>query len=359
MPSSILKNQVAVIGAGKMGSGIALKFALAGFRVIMVDREAERIEDAFASIQVTLDEAVSRGIFTSAQTEQAFGNIVGTAELGRVRDADFIIEAVFEDGAAKASVLQELADICKLQSVVVSNTSSFGITSLGDAFGRPGDFAGMHFFYPPVKNRLVEIISGRYTSRATIDLVREMSAEIDATSIGVADSPGFAVNRFFVPWLNESVRLLDEGVGDIASIETAAKDVFGIDRGPFELMNITGVDIACHAMSGLGEAFGGFYLPSELIKKQVASGVCWGLTGEPGRVDADEIAARLFGVVCFIARQIVEERIATAKDVDLGARVGLRWPKGPFEMMAEFGEARVGEYIDSFAGRHQDRMRGS
>ncbi|MEK7692036.1 MAG: enoyl-CoA hydratase/isomerase family protein, partial [Bdellovibrionota bacterium] len=160
---------------------------------------------------------------------------------------------------------------------------------------------------------------------------------IDKIPIRVKDAPGFAVNRFFVPWLNEATRLLEEGLGTIPDIDRIACDVFGIGMGPFALMNATGVPIAEHAASGLASRLGKFYAPSVALRTQVSSKAQWDLAdatvrGPSGRQNEAEIKERLVAAAIGIAAQLVTEGVTDAASVDLGARVGLRWNAGPFEL---------------------------
>ena len=157
------------------------------------------------------------------------------------------------------------------------------------------------------------------------------------TPIHSADQPGFVVNRYFVPWLNEAVRLLEDGVADVPTVEAACKRAFGVDMGPFELMNVTGIPIALHAATTLGEAFGPFYAPSPRLRAQVATGSSWPLEGEPDASLFDEVADRMWAVVFMVASALVDQEVGSVEDVDIGARVGLRWPRGPFESMNRLG----------------------
>ena len=144
------------------------------------------------------------------------------------------------------------------------------------------------------------------------------------------------VNRFFVPWLNEAIRLKEEG-HSIATIEAASKDCFGVGMGPFELMNVTGVPITLHASRSLAGALGEFYAPAATLEPQVDSGQNWDLSGEPVESSFKDIASRLLGVVFTVAGHLVDEGVNTLEDTDIGARVGLRWPIGPFELANKVG----------------------
>ena len=154
------------------------------------------------------------------------------------------------------------------------------------------------------------------------------------------DVSGFVVNRYFVPWLNEAVRLLEEGLADIPTIEAACKKTFAVGMGPFELMNVTGVPIALHAATTLGAELGSFYAPAEKLRQQVDSGKAWEIGGDANGDRLGPIADRMLAVVYYVASALVEEGVATLEDADIGARVGLRWRRGPFEMMNRTGVDR-------------------
>jgi enoyl-CoA hydratase/3-hydroxyacyl-CoA dehydrogenase len=174
------------------------------------------------------------------------------------------------------------------------------------------------------------------------------------TDILVKDAPGFAVNRFFVPWANEATRLLEEGVANIPTIEKAAKDLLGIGMGPFALMNATGVPITYHAQTTLYENLGVFYRPSERLKAQVESEQPWTIEGE---VEEDKIGVvwdRLLGVIFFTATSLLDERVTDIIGADVGAKVGLRWKKGPFEMINQVGISKAQTLVENLLSTWQD-----
>ena len=156
------------------------------------------------------------------------------------------MEAVFEDLEVKRTVFRRLSEHCAPNAILATNTSSFYVRDLTDAIEHPERLVGLHYFYHPAKNRLVEVVPTEATSEEARARAWELQEALGKTPIACADAPGFVVNRYFVPWLNEAVRLLEEKVADIATIEAAAKAGFRIGMGPFELMNVTGVPIAMH-----------------------------------------------------------------------------------------------------------------
>ena len=334
--------RVAVIGAGNMGSGITQKSAQEGFAVQMVDKEDGFVQRGMETINGFLDEAIQRRIFSEEKVEGIISNIsVGIGVDSIHEDTDLVIEAVFEDIDVKSSVLNDLASSCNRETIIATNTSSLSVEDLATLSDRPDRFIGLHFFYHPAKNRLVEIIPSSRTSSETIQSVIQYCGAMGKVVILCRDRPGFVVNRFFVPWLNEACKLLDEGFGTPAEIDNVAKDCFDIGMGPFELMNLTGPSIALHSTDYLASQLQvDRYKGADSLRRLVEEGIQWdlaGVSGEFSSKDRKEIRNRLLGVVLCIASQIVEEEVCAMEDVDRGAKVGLRWPMGPFELANDLG----------------------
>lgn len=339
-------NKIGIIGAGNMGSGIAQKTAQEGFSVVMVDIKPEFVENGFNIIKETLQEAVERKIMKPEEVNEILGHIHGTTDLADVKDCDLIIEAVFEDMAVKKDLFKRLDEICEPKTILATNTSSFSVDELAQSISRPDRFAGLHFFYHPAKNRLLEIIPGRRTSQETVAACKQYSELTGKTYILVKDAAGFAVNRFFVPWLNEATRILEEDIANIATIEKAGKDSLEIGMGPFELMNVTGVPLAFHAATSLADKYGAFYTPSDKLKQQADSGELWSLEGDVEEGKLQPVADRLLAVVFYVASSLVQESISDVADTDLGAKVGLRWRRGPFEIMNRVGIDRAYNVVE-------------
>jgi len=344
--------KIGIIGAGNMGSGITQKIAQEGIQVIMVDIKDEFVQKGIENIKKTLSKAVEQKIFTQEQTEKILNRIKGTTNMDEVKDADLVIEVVFEDMAVKKNLFKRLDQLCSDKTVFASNTSSFSITELASSVKRDDRFIGLHFFYHPAMNRLLEIIPGKNTSQETISLANVFSQMIGKTAIHVTDAPGFAVNRFFVPWLNESTRILEEGLANIPSIDDTAKKVFKIPMGPFELMNVTGPPIAYHSCLGLGDKLGEFYLPSNCLKQQIDKGEPWDLSGDVDASKAEIVEERLLGAVFTVASRLLEEEVSSLEDIDRGAKIGLRWRNGPFEMMNKYGTQRSYDIVTKFVEKY-------
>ena len=336
--------RVAVVGAGNMGSGIAQKSAQEEFDVQMVDRELQWVERGQSIIANFLEEAVERRIFSPAQVDAIQGRITGVVGVeNTAENTDLVIEAVFEDFDVKTAVFNALDAACGEGTILASNTSSLSVNALAEATGRADRFVGLHFFYHPAKNRLVEVIPAEASSQETIDKVVQYCKMLGKVVIVCADRPGFVVNRFFVPWLNEACLLLEEGAANAAQIDAIACKAFRIGLGPFGLMNLTGPPIALHSTDYLAEQLNTpRYTGAANLRALVEANVQWDVSEDATYTDEQYtvVSERLLGVVFGVAAQIVEEDICSMEDVDRGAKVGLRWARGPFEMMNRIG---VGE----------------
>lgn len=346
--------KVAVIGAGNMGSGIVQKVAQEGIDVFMVDLKPEFVDRGLANIDHLLQQAQQRGIFKPAQVEQILSRIHGTADMESIADVDMVIEAVFENKKVKQELFGTLDGICGSKTIFATNTSSFYVREFAGVVSRPDRMIGLHYFYHPAKNRLLEVIPHDGTSRDTIDTALVFAKQHGKTAILVKDAPGFAVNRFFVPFLNEATRLLEEDVANIPTIEEASKRAFEIGMGAFELMNVTGIPIAVHAATTLGNELGPFYAPSDRLEAQMEAKADWNLSGEviPSKLDA--CMHRFYGVCLGVAAALVDEGVASIEDVDRGAKIGLRWNKGPFEIMNRIGIQRTYDAVDAIAQQYPD-----
>lgn len=345
----------AVIGAGTMGSGIAQKIAQEGIPVHLVDLTKEQVEAGLQKIKDMLNDGVKHGVFSEKFVEDTLANVTLTTDYEDLKDVDFIVEAVFENFDVKTDVLQKLDRIVKPEAILSSNTSSFYIKDLAAQINRPDRFLGMHYFFHPAKNRLLEIVKHEGTSEETLEKAQKFADLHGKTSIHVGDAPGFAVNRFFVPWLNEATRLYENGVANKATIDAVAREVFKIGMGPFALMNATGIPIAYHSAITFQNQIGDFYAPTQLLTDQVNSGELWDI--EDGAVDESktkEIAEHLLATIFGAAGALVDEDVATVEATNRGAIVGLRWKTGPFQLANEYGVKQACEMVENLIDGRED-----
>ncbi len=342
---------VGVVGAGTMGSAIAQHFLMKGLNVVLVDRTDQFLSKGWGHIRQSLDEAKNRRLISDEEYEGIFGRISCSTRLTDLSNVKFVVEAVFEDLEIKRQLFNEMETVVADDCVLATNTSSFLVTDVARHLRRPERVAGVHYFYHAAKNKLVEIIAGENTDHDIVNDLENFYSVYGKIPIITKDAPGFAINRFFVPWLNEAARLYQEGAGSIPFIDKTACETFGIGMGPFALMNATGVPIARHAAQGLADKLGTFYAPAEILCQQVDSGQEWDLEDETilrgGKNDESLIKQRLFGAALGIASQMVSEGVVDPTSADLGARTGLRWPLGPFELMNKLGVENAKQMVTS------------
>lgn len=351
---------IGVVGAGTMGAAIAQHFLMKGLPVTLLDQTAESTERGRQTITDSLGEAMKRRIISEEQFEQIMSNLTCSTDQSDLSDADLVVEAIFEGLKVKQDLFKNLETVLRPNCIIASNTSSFLISDIAEGAKHPERIVGVHYFYHAAKNKLVEVIPGPLTNKGLIEELVNFYAYHGKIPIIVKDAPGFAINRFFVPWLNEGARLLEEGFGSIKFIDEVARRVFGIGMGPFALMNATGVPIAMHAADGLAGKLGDFYKPSKILCAQVATGNLWDeanttiLNG--GTNDEAVVTSRLIAASLGIAAQMVGEGVIDATSNDLGTRAGLRWPKGPFELMNMIGVEKVGSMVKDLFSKWQIPM---
>ncbi len=338
---------VGIIGAGTMGSALAQKFAQEGFPVILMDREDRFLQRGVGNIKSTLDQGIERNIFTPEMADHILKRISLTTNMKDLSSCNLIIEAVFEDLAVKQGVFTQLSIMVPSDTIIATNTSSFSVTELSSFVTYPKRFLGLHFFYHAAKNRLVEIVRGAQTGDEPFESCMWFMQQCGKDPIVCEDANGFVVNRFFVPWLNEAVRIFEEGIASPGEIDTIACKTFGCGMGPFALMNATGVPIAYHAQRTLQNAFGAFYQPTSMLKSQSELNQPWDIpaAAELKRDITEAVSQRLTSVVLWICGQILDEKICTAGDISRGAGVGLQWRKTPVDLFFELGESTVKTWI--------------
>ncbi|RLA86230.1 MAG: 3-hydroxybutyryl-CoA dehydrogenase [Deltaproteobacteria bacterium] len=239
--------RVGVVGAGAMGSGIAQVCAQAGLEVVMRDIADEFVEKGLKSIESFMNEGIKRGKVTEEQKKATLARIKGTTKMEDLKDVDFVIEAVVEVMDIKKQVFKELDELVRPEVILSTNTSSLSITEIATATKRPDKVVGMHFFNPAQLMRLVEVVRGLDTSDETVSICRELAEKLGKVPVIVnKDVPGFIVNRIMMIQFMEAIRLYEEGVASMEDIDKAVKFGLNYPMGPFELMDLTGLDIGYH-----------------------------------------------------------------------------------------------------------------
>jgi enoyl-CoA hydratase/3-hydroxyacyl-CoA dehydrogenase len=344
--------KVGVIGCGLMGAGIAQVAAQAGYDTTVRELNEKLLEEGLGRISAFLNKGVAKKKMTQAKRDATRAHISGTTDLADLANCDLVIEAIFENMQAKQELFKALDGICHEGTIFASNTSSLSIAEMAAATNRPDKVAGLHYFYPSVINQLLEVVAAEQTAPEVVETLLVFARATGKVPIVVKDAPGFAVNRFFLPWLNEAARMLDEGLANIPTIDEAACETFHIGMGPFALMNATGIPIAYHSTGSLAQALGEFYAPAAALAAQFEAGQEWDLEGDVDEAAKAAVSDRLLGIAFGVAAQLVEEGVATAEDTDRGALVGLRWARGPFGMMNDLGLDQALESVEQIATRH-------
>lgn len=276
-----IKN-IAVIGSGTMGNGIAHVFAQYGFKVYLIDISEDVLKKALNTISNNLDRMIKKGTISVEVKESTLNNIqpiIGVENFNK--DVELVIEAVNEEFEIKKKVFQTIEPKLKEQCILASNTSSIPITKLANTTNRPDKFIGMHFMNPVPVMKLVEIIRGYLTSDETFETIKELSLKIEKVPAEVNDYPGFVSNRVLMPMINEAIYCVYEGVATPENIDTVMKLGMNHPMGPLTLADFIGLDVCLAIMEVLYEGFNDpKYRPCPLLKKMVAANKLGRKTGE-------------------------------------------------------------------------------
>ncbi|MGI6453963.1 MAG: 3-hydroxyacyl-CoA dehydrogenase family protein [Syntrophomonadaceae bacterium] len=265
--------KIMIVGAGMMGAGIAQVAAQAGYQVILNDVNQEAVERGLGTVKKNLEKSVKKEKITAEQKDLILGRITLSTSLEDGKEADFVIEAVYENPELKKEIFGKLDGICGPEVIFASNTSSIPISTLAAAVNRPDRFIGMHFFSPVPVMKLVEVIRGIKTSEETIKVTEEIVARLDKESVRVKDVPGFLVNRINNALRNEAFACMEEGVASIEDIDKALKLGLRHPMGPFELMDFTGLDLGLNVAKTLYEGYkDAKWRPNMTLEKLVVSG---------------------------------------------------------------------------------------
>ena len=276
-----MKN-IAVIGAGTMGNGIAHTFAQKGFTVKLIDISEKSLDKGMATIAGNLDRMVSKGIITEEEKFSTIGNIITYTDIkDGVAGVDLVVEAATENVTLKLDIFKKLNDFCDSETILATNTSSISITQIGAVVSHPERVIGMHFMNPVPIMKLVEIIRGYNTSDEVTKKIMEMSIKLGKTPVEVNDYPGFVANRILMPMINESIETLYNGVAGVYEIDTVMKLGMAHPMGPLQLADFIGLDV-CLAI--LEVMYNGFkntkYAPCPLLVNMVRAGKLGVKSGE-------------------------------------------------------------------------------
>ena len=356
---------VAVLGAGTMGHGIAEVAALAGFDVALRDIDEDRVEAGHERIEWSLDKLAEDGRITDERAEATLDRVTPLVDLAEaVSDVDVVIEAVPERMDLKTDVYADLEAHAPERAIFATNTSSLSITSLAEVTERPAQFCGMHFFNPPVRMDLVEVVAGAETDDDTVELIADLAEAMEKTPIRVAgDSPGFVVNRVLVPTLNEGAWMVQEGEATVTEVDATATYGMGLPMGLFELADRVGLDVAADVLAHMHEELGPAFEPCPLLEEHVAAGDLGRKTdagfyeygdGEGPEIPTDAgeewIGRRLLAVMANAVAGLVGDDVADPETIDRALKLAAGLPDGPARSADEAGLAELVAVLDE---RHE------
>lgn len=276
-----MKN-IAVIGSGSMGNGIAHVFAQTNHHVLLIDVNQTALDKALATISKNLSRQVEKGILTEEQKQQALSNITTSTEYGaELSNCDLVVEAATENPEIKFSIFRKLDEICKPEAILASNTSSISITKIAAQTKRPTQVIGMHFMNPVPVMKLVEVIRGYATTDQVTEAIMQKSKDLGKIPVEVNDFPGFVANKILMPMINEAIITLQEGVAGVEEIDTVMKLGMAHPMGPLQLADFIGLDVCLAILKVLQDGFGNpKYAPSPLLVNMVTAGKLGVKTGE-------------------------------------------------------------------------------
>ncbi len=276
-----MKN-IAVIGAGTMGNGIAHLFAMKGFQVSLVDVSEAALQKGLQTIGVNLDRMIKKELLTEADKAATLGRITTFSTISEgVASANLVVEAATENVNLKLDIFRQLEQHAPTAAILASNTSSISITKIAAATRRPEQVIGMHFMNPVPVMKLVEVIRGYSTSDEVTRTVFDLSVELGKTPVEVNDYPGFVANRILMPMINEAIYALYEGVAEVSAIDTVMKLGMAHPMGPLQLADFIGLDVCLSILNVLYEGFGNpKYAPCPLLVNMVTAGKLGAKSGE-------------------------------------------------------------------------------
>ncbi len=359
---------IAVVGAGTMGAGIAQSAAVAGLSAVVLDVQEDALARGRETIERDLERRVKKGRISDDERREILGRVSMTTSVEDCADAPLVIEAVVENMEVKRKVFADLEGVVGGEAVLATNTSSLSVAGIAAATARPERVVGMHFFNPVPAMRLVEIVTGPSTDTSAASRAEEISERLGKTPIRVSDTPGFVVNRVARPFYLEALRIVESG-GQPEQVDAALRQA-GFRMGPLQLADLIGHGINLAVSEFLFERY--YYQPrfrpSYLQRSMVEAGMLGrksgrgfydygseeretaGETPEP----SEDIALRVISCIVNEAFSTLSEGVASAEDIDQAMKLGANYPKGPFEWTEEIGVRTILETLDSLRANHGD-----
>jgi len=371
---------IGIIGSGAMGTGIAQVAAAAGENVILFDTHKPALEKAKSNLDSTLKKLAEKGKISDDEARIIFERIHFAGELNEFKNCDLVIEAVIEDLTIKRNLFSELEKIISADCILGTNTSSLSITSIASACAKPQRVIGIHFFNPAAVMPLVEVVKGIATESSVEKNIKSKMESWKKVPVLAKDTPGFIVNRVARPFYGEAIRIYEEGIADIPTIDEAMRDG-GFKMGPFELMDFIGNDVNYTVTETVWKQFfhDPKYKPSFTQKRMVEANLLGRKTGR-GYYDYEHQTAnsksqsssskphtfksiifnRILAMLINEAADALYYGIATKEDIDLAMTKGVNYPKGLLKWADEIGVEKVFEEIDKLYSEYcEDRYRPS
>jgi len=372
---------VGVVGAGAMGRGIAQVAAAAGHRVLLSDARPEVVDRARDTIRSGLARDVAKGRVDQPRADALLARIenVGatTSGLGAFAECGLVIEAVAEDLGVKRELFAALEQVVARESILATNTSSLSVAAIGAATTHADRVVGMHFFNPAPLMALVEIVPAMTTAPEITERTRALASAWGKTTVVATDTPGFIVNRVARPFYGEALRMLEEGIADVATIDWALREVGGFRMGPFELMDLIGNDVNFAVTTSVFEGF--FYDPRyrpSLVQRRLVDAGLLGRKRERGYYDyragavapdpvrdADlgaRIVLRILAMLVNEAVEAVRLRVAAPHDIELAMTKGVNYPRGLLAWGDEIGPATILDRLEALQAEYgEERYRPS
>ncbi len=329
---------VGIVGANSTGCSIAQKMVMEGLSVTIYDTQDERLDYCLGRINDSVKQGIEKGKIDISVAMDIMNRVTTTKVFEDFRVADLIIDASFESTNKKAGLFSSLNDVCRDSTVYATVANGKPVSEAAACSGRADRFIGLHYVSDPAQNRLVEIIPVRETSKESVDKGLQIARGQGKTAILVRDVPGFAISRLSLSLCTEALRMLEEKVANVQTIEEAAKRAFYTEKGPFELIHEQKPQHIL-SLSELISSDGDFlYSPPTVLKNNIATKDFFLLDGIVDYSRFGLVIERLYAAVFYSALKLVEDDIAASvEDVDRGSKIGLRWRYGPYELMNRVG----------------------
>jgi len=367
---------IGIVGAGAMGSGIAQVAAQAGCKVIITDNFAESLLNSQKLIRSNLQKLVEKGKIEAPFAEEIINNIFWTDSLADLATSDLVIEAIIEEISIKKKLFAEIELIVSSNCILASNTSSLSITAIASACKISERVIGIHFFNPAPIMDLVEIIPAIQTQQNITDLILQVITSWKKTVVLAKDTPGFIVNRIARPYYSEALRIMEEGIANIETIDYAMTQLGGFKMGPFALMDFIGHDVNFRVTESVFQSFyfEPRYKPSFAQKRLFEAGWFGKKTGkgfydytQPSELQIDKDASKVKYIFERILIMLINEavdalhwQISSKNDIDLAMQKGVNYPKGLLKWADELGIAHCVSLMDGlYEEYHEDRYRCS